>query len=297
MELLFINTSDEDAIAAAARGIEAIIFSSQRFTSSLFDKLPDLKILSRAGIGIDTVDIPAATAHGVMVCNSASYGTYDVAEHAMALLLSLLHAVPHYDSAVRERNDWSLAGVPMAHRLAERTVGIVGFGRIAQSLCRMLSGFGTRILVSDPYATAAAAAALGVMLVPQERLFAEADIISLNAPLTPQTHHMINAEALAAMHDGVLLVNTSRGGLVDEAALVAAIRTGKVAGAALDVFEEEPFAPDHPFRGMREVILTPHVAWRSHEAVRDLAREVTGNIIEYFEGKVPKNLLNREVLP
>ncbi len=296
MEISFLSSADEDEIAAAGRGCEAMIFTATRFTDSLFQKLPELKIISRAGIGIDTVDISAATAHGVIVCNSASYGTYDVAEHTAALLLSLVHSIPRYDAAVKEKNDWSCAGIPMAHRFSERTLGIVGFGRIARHLCRMMAGFSMRILVSDPYAAPEAAAELGVSLVPLDTLLRESDMISLNAPLTEETRHMLNAETVAKMKDGVFLVNTSRGGLADEAALAAALRSGKVAGAALDVFETEPFAADHPFRRMENVILTPHVAWRSAEALRDLTAEVTGNILDYFAGRPLRNALNGKAL-
>ena len=295
MEIAFCGATEEE-ILAAAPGAEAIIFSSTRFDGALLEKLPDLKILSRAGIGIDTVDIPAATARGVIVCNSASYGTYDVAEHTVALLLALVHSVPRYHAAVKEKNDWSCAGIPMASRLSERTLGIVGFGRISRHLCRMMAGFGMRILVSDPYASPEAAAEMGVSLVPLDTLLAEADILSVNAPLTDETRHMINAETISRMKDGALLINTSRGGLIDEEALVAALTSGKIAGAALDVFETEPFAADHPFRTMENVILTPHVAWRSAEAIRDLTLEVTGNVIDYFEGRPLANALNGQAL-
>ena len=296
LEVSFLSSTDEDEIAEAARGCEAILFTATRFTESLFSKLPDLKIISRSGIGIDTVDIPAATAHGVIVCNSASYGTYDVAEHTAALLLSLVHSIPRFDSAIKRDHDWSGRGVPMAHRLSEKTIGIVGFGRISRHLCRMMAGFSMRILVSDPYATPEAAAEMGVSLVPLDTLLAEADILSLNAPLTDETRHMINAETIARMKDGALLINTSRGGLIDEEALVAALTSGKLAGAALDVFENEPFAADHPLRTMENVVLTPHVAWRSAEAIRDLTLEVTGNVIDYFEGRPLKNALNGKAL-
>ena len=153
-----------------------------------------------------------------------------------------------------------------------------------------------RILVSDPYASPEAAAEMGVSLVPLDTLLAEADILSVNAPLTDETRHMINAETIARMKDGALLINTSRGGLIDEEALVAALTSGKLAGAALDVFETEPFAADHPFRTMENVILTPHVAWRSTEALRDLTLEVTGNVIDYFEGRPLANALNGQAL-
>ncbi len=292
VEVSFFFSKDEEEIAKAAEGAVGIIFTSTRFTSSLFDKLPSVKIISRAGIGIDTVDMAAATAHGVMVCNSARYGTYDVAQHTMALMLSLLHSVPRYDSRVRRDADWSGQDVPMAARLSERTVGIVGFGRISRNLARMLSGFGTRVMAYDPYLPSEVMEEAGVVPATLDELFAAADIISVNAPLTDSTYHLLSHEAFAKMKDGVLLVNTSRGPLIDEAALVETLTSGKVGGAALDVFENEPFAPDHPFTTLPNVVLTPHIAWRSTEAVRDLGEEVTGNILTYLKGERPANCLN-----
>lgn len=296
IDISYLSSTDEDEIAAAARGCQGILFTSTRFTDSLFSKLPDLKIISRSGIGLDTVDMEAATAHGVIVCNSASYGTYDVAQHTVALLLSLVHSVPRYDAAVRDRNDWSAAGIPMASRLSARTLGIVGFGRISRWIAKMMSGFGMKVLVYDPFCDAAVARELGVTPVLLDELCREADIISLNAPLTDSTYHTVNEERIAMMKDGVLIVNTSRGPLIDEAALVRGLVSGKIGGAALDVFETEPFAADHPFRTLPNVILTPHVAWRSTEALYDLVREVTGNLIDYFEGKPLPNAQNARAL-
>ena len=156
----------------------------------------------------------------------------------------------------------------------------------------MLSGFGIKILVYDPYASKGSADEIGVSLVSSEQVFKQADIISANAPLTDETYHIINENSISLMKDGVLIVNTSRGALIDESALVSALKSGKVGGAALDVFEEEPFSDTSKLLSLKNVILTPHVAWRSAEAVRDLKLEVTGNIIDYFEGRPLKNALN-----
>ncbi len=294
IECAFSNAvpTDEEKIAADGAGYEAMLFTATRFTASLFDKLPDLKMISRSGIGIDTVDMEAAAKHGVIVCNSANYGTYDVAQHTVALIMSLLHSVPRYDHRVKERYDWSSSGIPYAHRLSTCKLGIVGFGRISKWICKMMSGFGMEIFVYDPYISKESAAELGVKAVNMNELISEADIISVNAPLTPETHHMIDEAAIARMKDSVLIVNTSRGPLIDTEALIAGLKSGKVAGAALDVFEEEPFAEDCELRRLPNVVLTPHVAWRSEEAIHDLLYEVTGNIIDYFEGRPLRNALN-----
>lgn len=283
---------DEEAIAAAGKDCDAMLFTATRFTESLFAALPNLKMISRSGIGIDTVDMDAATRHGVIVCNSANYGTYDVAQHTVALLMSLLHSVPRFDKGIKDTNDWGASGIPYAHRMSTRKLGIIGFGRISRWICKMMTGFGMEIMVNDPYASEEAAKELGVKIVSLEKLIAEADIISVNAPLTKDTHHMINAELIGKMKDGVLIVNTSRGPLIDTEALIAALESGKVGGAALDVFEQEPFAEDCKLRQFPNVVLTPHIAWRSEEAIQDLLYEVTGNIIDYFEGRPLRNALN-----
>ena len=284
------NTEDE--IFAKGQDAEAIVFSSTKFSDKMFSSLPKLKIISRTGIGIDTVDIPAASAHGVAVCNCANYGTADVAQHAIALLLSLIHSVPRYDRNIKAENSWSVSGIPNAVRLGEKSLGIVGFGRISQWICRVMRGFGMKIRVCDPYANKQAAEDLGVEITDLDTLLATSDILSLNAPLTSDTYHMINDQAFAKMKCGVYLVNTSRGSLVDEEALIRALETGRLSGAALDVYEKEPFDNENKLRSFENVVLTPHIAWRSDEAIRDLHIEVCENIVDFFNGNRPKNQLN-----
>ncbi len=288
IETVFLESTDEDVIAEYGKGAQAVIFAATRFTDSLFSKLPDLKIISRRGIGIDTVDISAATKHGVKVCNCRDYGSKDVAQHTVALLLSLIHRIPTYNSRVKKDNNWGYMDVPMATRLCEKTVGIVGFGRISKVISSMLKGFGAEIVVYDPYVSEAE----GVEAVNFNELLKRSDIISVNAPLTDSTRYMINKETISNMKDGAMIVNTSRGPLIDEEALIEALESGKLAGAALDVFESEPFENESKFRTLENVVLTPHIAWHSTEAIRDLDIEVTQNIIDYFEGKELKNAVN-----
>jgi D-3-phosphoglycerate dehydrogenase len=290
-EVEFCENNEEEIVAKGADA-EAMIFAPTKFTNELFDKLPNLKIISRTGIGIDTVDMEAATSHGVVVCNCASYGTYDVAQHTVALLLSLVHSTAQYTNAVKANNDWSSKGIPMAMRLSEKRLGIIGFGKIPRWICKMLKGFGIQISVFDPYIDLNVAEELGVTSVSFDELLATSDIISINAPLNSSSYHMINTESIAKMKNSVLIINTGRGPLIDEEALICALESGKIGGAALDVFESEPFSDDSKLRSLNNVILTPHVAWRSTEAVRDLTVEVCENILDFFEGKPLKNQLN-----
>lgn len=287
IETVFLESSDRDEIVNAAKDVEAVIFASTVFDEELFSRLPRLKLISRRGIGIDTVDIEAATRHGVRVCNCQSYGSRDVAQHTVALLLSLIHRIPLYDSRMR-CNIQGYADIPMACRLGEKTVGIIGCGRISKAVARVLTAFGTEVLVYDPFVKDTE----GVRRVDLDELLRCSDIISLNAPLTDATRHMINRETISKMKKGAMLVNTSRGALVDESALIEALETGRLSGAALDVFESEPLDPSSRLLTLDNAVLTPHVAWRSAEAVRDLDVEVTGNVIDFFEGRPLKNALN-----
>ena len=286
IETVFLESSDREEIVNAAKGAEAMIFAATVFDDDLFSRLPHLKLISRRGIGIDTVDIDAATRHGVRVCNCQSYGSRDVAQHTVALLLSLIHSIPRYNS--RMSNNQGYSDVPMAWRLGEKTVGIIGYGRISKAVARVLTAFDAEVLVYDPFVTEAK----GVRQVDLDELLKSSDIISLNAPLTHSTRHMINRETISRMKMGAMLVNTSRGALVDEEALIEALETGRLSGAALDVFENEPLDPSSRLLTLDNVVLTPHVAWRSVEAVRDLDVEVTGNVIDFFEGRPLRNALN-----
>ena len=193
LEYEFCN-GDEAEIFAKGHDADAIVFSSTKFTDKTFSALPNLKIISRMGIGIDTVDINAASAHGVVVCNCANYGPADVAQHTIALLLSLIHSIPRYDRNIKTENNWSSGGIPNAVRLGEKSLGIVGFGRISQWICRVMRSFGMKIRVCDPYANRQAAEELGVEVTDLDTLLATSDILSLNAPLTADTYHMIGAD-------------------------------------------------------------------------------------------------------
>ncbi len=292
IETVFLESTNEDEIAEVAKDAEAIIFAATRFTDSLFAKLPNLKVISRRGIGIDTVDVEAATKHGVKVCNCQSYGAKDVAQHTVALMLSLIHRIPTYDRRLKKDNNWSYTDVPMACRLSEKNVGIVGFGRISREIARVVKAFGTKVLVYDPYISETVAENFGVEAVLLEELLKNSDIISLNAPLTQATRHLINKDTICMMKDQALIINTSRGALIAEDDLVEALESGRLGGVALDVFENEPFENECKLRALENVVLTPHVAWHSSEAIRDLDIEVTQNIIDYFEGKKLKNAMN-----
>ena len=229
-------------------------------------------LVIRYGIGTDNVDLEAARRLGRRVANIPDYGSDTVADHAASSMLALLRRLTVYDAAIR-RDGWaSPSTVGSLPSLAATTVGLLGVGRIGLLVASRLQAFGIRILATDPYADAAQLQAQDVALVPFETLLAEAHGLSLHMPATAATRHVIGREAIDRMRAGAVLVNTARGALVDEAALAEALASGRLGGAALDVFDPEPLAPDSPLRRMDRVILTPHAAFYSNESLDTLQR-------------------------
>jgi D-3-phosphoglycerate dehydrogenase len=271
------------------------IAGSEPYTERVFAHAPGLKAVARLGVGYDQVDVPAATRHGVAVAMAFGSNHEVVADHAMALMAAVAHRIVEYDRRARA-GDW---GSRFHGRLHGTTVGIVGFGRIGRALAKRCQGFNMEVLVADPVAEADTVGRLGYRLVELDELLRAADFVSLHAPLTAETHHLIDTRRLALMGPGAFLVNTARGGLVDEAALVAALQAGQIGGAGLDVFEEEPLPPESPLRQLDNVVLTPHVAGTSAAGLRAMTERCVDNLLALTRGRDPGPglVLNPEVLP
>ena len=244
---------------ALIRDVYAIIAGTEKYPREMLEGCENLKVVTRFGVGTDNFDLAAMKEMGLEVGVIANYNA--VAEFAMTLILNVLKNQQRLDPAVRE-GKW--ARFPM-RELTGKTVGIVGFGRIGRRLAELLSGFDVKLLAYDPYMNAAAAAERNVTPVALEDLLAQADIVSLHLPATPETTHMINAETIAKMKDGAYLINTARGALIDEKALVEALQSGKLSGAGLDVFEQEPVTADNPLFALPNVALAPHVSALTYE--------------------------------
>lgn len=246
-----------------------------------------LKLICIAATGTNNVDLAAAAEQGIQVCNVRDYAVASVGQHTLALMLGLATQWARYQAAV-QRGDWSrselfcLMDYP-AVELAGRTLGIVGYGRLGQEVARLGAALGMQVQVA---ASLRANAATEAGRLPLEHVLAQSDVLSLHCPLTPETAGLINAERLALMKRGALLVNTARGGLIDEAALAAALRSGQLGGAALDTLSVEPPPADHPLLGMRDcnLILTPHSAWLAREARQRLIGIVADNIHSWRQG-------------
>ena len=275
-------------------GVVATIAGLEPYNERVFAAAPDLKVVARLGVGYEHVDVAAATRHGVAVAMAFGTNHDAVADHALALMAAAAHRIAEYDRRMRG-GSWG----PLLHgRLHETTVGVVGFGRIGRAVAKRCLGFNMEVLVADPVAEADTVARLGYRLVDLDELLRQSDFVSLHAPLTPETRHLMDTRRLGLMKPGAILVNTSRGGLVDEAALVAAIEAGRLGGAGLDVFEVEPL-PDGPLRRLEQVVMTPHVAGISAASLQAMAARASENIVAVLRGRDPGAglVLNPEVLP
>lgn len=272
----------------AAREAEVVLVRESPLPREVIEGLTRCKAIVRYGIGVDNIDQQAARERGIMVANVPDYGTDEVSSQAVALALAVSRRLWLHDREVREGR-WSTGVLQPMFRLRGRTLGLVGFGRIARMTLEKLAGFGfARVLVHDPRADLPA----GAERVDMDTLCAEADLISLHAPLNEQTHHCIDARRLALMKPTAILVNTARGGLVDSDALHAALAARRILGAGLDVFEQEP-PGDHPLLQLDNVVLSNHMGWYSEEAMRDLQRLATEEAVRVLRGDIPLNWLNR----
>lgn len=285
------SPSPSDVIAAAAQA-EGLLVMWSRAGAELFDGLPRLRVVGRFGTGVDTIDVAEATRRGIAVVNSGHYSTEEVAAHAVALIMALVRRVCELDRSVRS-GEWD----PMAHvseirRISALRAGVVGLGHIGTRVGRHLQQLGFSVRGYDPQIGAAGIDQEDTL----EALLAVSDLVSLHVPLTNATHHLIDRDALARVSPGALLINTSRGSVVDEAAVVEALESGRLAGAALDVFEHEPLSRDSPLLKLRNVILTPHVAYYSLQAVEEARLRTVRAMAQVLRGEVPDELVNADAL-
>lgn len=284
-----------DELREITHDADVLMFNDAHITKEVIAGLEKCKMIIRYGIGYDNVDLEAAGKKGIYVCNAPSYGTYDVAEHTMALLLSACKHIPLADKCART-GQWSADRVGKVRRLRGKILGLVGFGRIAREVASRARAFEMDILVYDPYQTEEAIDAFGGKKVALDTLLELSDYVTLHSPLTEETYHMIGMDQFKLMKKEAVLINTGRGDLVNENELVYALLSGEIAGAALDVFETEPLPRNNKLLEMENVVLTPHVAWNSFEGVDDLHAEVIENVVRVLHGEEPKNIVNGKYL-
>ena len=276
---------------AKAQAADAIMVTIHKVPAALINGMTNCRLISRVGTGLDAIDIPAATAHGVWVTNVPDYSVDEVSTHAITLLLAQARRLPRVLDTTR-RGEWDARFVRPFHRFKGQTLGVLGFGRIAQAVAGKGRGLGLEVIAHDPFIPAERIAAAGVRPVDAATLWRESDYISLHTPLTDGTRHIVNAQSLAQMKPTAFLVNTARGPLVDEAALLNAVRAGQLAGAALDVLAVEPPPPDHPLLHDERILITPHYAWYSEEANQDVRIRGAEEIVRVWRGERPRCPVN-----
>ncbi len=285
-ELRVANSASADDILAVARDADAILVTYAKLPGDLLRQLRRCKAIGRFGLGVDNIDIAAAAELGITVTYVPDYCIQEVSDHAMALLLALARKVP-LSNALVQAGRWDMPAVVPIHRLAGRVLGLVGFGNIPRALAPKAKAFGLRVVAHDPNVSQHALAAVGVESMSFDRLLEISDFVSIHAPLLPVTRGLFNAEVFGKMKQGSYLINTARGPLVDEDALLAALDSGRLAGAALDVVAVEPLPKESRLIGRDNVVLTPHTGFYSVEALNELQTKCAADVARVLSGETP----------
>jgi D-3-phosphoglycerate dehydrogenase len=285
-----------EALAEACRDADAIINQYVQLDADFIAGLERCAVICRYGIGVNTIDVDAATAAGIMVANVPDGSLDDVSDHAAAMILSLARGLGSYDRALRS-GVWDYTAAKPLHRLRGRVLGLVGFGNIPQRLAEKMKAFGMEIAAFDPFVPAEVAGRLNTRLVELDELMAISDVVSIHVPLNDQTRGMIGREQLKQMKPASLIVNTARGGIVDEDALAEALRGGSIGGAGLDVFNSEPLAAGSPFTDFDNTVVSPHAAWYSEESEDEIRTKTAKNALEALVNGQPLYLVNKAVKP
>jgi D-3-phosphoglycerate dehydrogenase len=287
----FIYVKSVSELPLADLAIDAVFCSAGPFTARLLASMASCRIISRSGIGVNDIDLDAASAAGILVANVPDFCIDELSDHVIGFLLAFTRGIFRAGLAVRS-GVWSYRTVAPLRRIRGLRLGLVGFGRSARAVVPKARALGLNVLAYDPYVEPDVFEINGVSKAGFNELLSEADFVSVHAPLSASTRHLIGRDEFARMKPSVVLINISRGSIIDEQALIDALRTGRIAGAALDVMETEPPADQHPLRSMPNVILTPHIAGYTEEAVADAATKAAAEIRRVLSGEMPVNLVN-----
>lgn len=282
----------EDRLIEELQGCVAVVAGMDPYTQRVFAACPELKVVARWGIGYDSVDVEAATRHGVMVLNTPGVVTEAVADMTFALMLGIARRLPYGDRSVRD-GQWPSI---FSGQVFGKTLGVIGLGQIGQAVIRRAKGFSMQVLGYDPYCEDGLCERLIIAQPPLEQLLAESDFVTLHCTMCPETRHLISRERLRLMKPTAYLINAGRGDLVDQAALAEALRDGWIAGAGLDVLAQEPPDPADPLLQVENVVFMPHVSSFTYDTVAKVNEAVCRNVIEALSGERPRNIVNPEVL-
>ncbi|KHF38735.1 C-terminal binding protein [Halalkalibacter okhensis] len=294
VEFIPVQCKTEEEVIELCKDADGLINQYAPITRKVIESLPNLKVISRYGVGVNTIDIDAATENGIIVGNVTDYCMDEVSDHAFALLMACARKVVLLNQEVKNHNWDFKVSVPI-YRLRGTVLGLIGLGKIPQALAKKAQAFGIKVVAYDPFVPKEVAEELHVELLELNDLCAQADFISVHAPLIESTVGMISEEQFNVMKKEAFIINTSRGPVIDEKALIAALQQEKIAGAGLDVVEEEPIEKDNPLLTMDNVILNPHVAWYSEEAQLELKRKTAQNVADVLSGYYPTYLFNPNV--
>ncbi|WP_206204846.1 hydroxyacid dehydrogenase [Thermococcus sp. MV11] len=282
-DVIYEEYPDEERLVELVKDVDAIIVRSKpKVTRKVIESAPKLKVIGRAGVGLDNIDLEAAKERGIKVVNSPGASSRSVAELAIALMFSVARKVAFADRKMRE-GVWAKKQC-MGIELEGKTIGVIGFGRIGYEVAKIAHALGMKVLLYDPYPNEERAKEVGGKFAQLEELLRESDVVTLHVPLVEQTYHLINEERLKLMKPTAILINAARGAVVDTSALVKALQEGWIAGAGLDVFEEEPLPKDHPLTKLDNVVLTPHIGASTEEAQMRAGVQVAEQIVEILRG-------------
>ena len=285
------NLSSPEALEAV-KDADAVIVTLQRVTGDIIRTMKKCRIISRSGTGLDTIDIPVATECGIWVTYVPDYSIDEVSAHAIALIMSLARGIPFLSQSTRN-GTWDPSAWGPIYRLKDQTLGVLGLGRIGQATAEKGRGLGLNVIAFDPFADKEVADKLGVRLVDLDTVARESDYISLHSPLLDSTRHIVNADFLGKMKPSAYIVNAARGPLIDEDALLAAVRSGQIAGAGLDVLAIEPIDPNSPLLKEDRILITPHAAWYSEQAKLDMRTRSTEEVVRILSGQPPRSPANQ----
>lgn len=284
IEFIKAQCRTEEEVIEAGKYADAILNQYAPVSRRVIESLENVKVISRYGVGVNTIDLDAAKEKGITVTNVPDYGMEEVSNHALALLLSWARKVTLLNNEVKSGN-WDFKACVPIHRFNNQTVGVLGFGRIPRRFIEKVKPLGFKTAAYDPFVSAEDMAAVGVQKMELDEIIRESDYLSVHVPLIKETYHLLNKERFSQMKKNAVIINTARGPIIDEKALAEALENGVIAGAALDVAEEEPISANSPLLKMDNVIITPHSAWYSEEAMIELRQKAAKNIVQELSGE------------
>ena len=292
VELTLVQIKEEEDLIRVCRDADGLINQYALLTRNVLDKLPKCKVIARYGVGVDSIDLNAATDLGIIVANVPDYCIDEVSDHAIAMILSLARKTSFFNQRAKS-GEWDFRlGIPI-HRIRGKTLGLIGCGKIGLEVARKIAGFGVRVISFDPYVEKAPE---GIELTDFNTVLKKSDFISIHCPLNQSTHHLLGEDEFKKMEKKPLLINTSRGPIINEKALIQALEEGHLSGAGLDVLEREPPDSGNPMLKMENVILSPHAGFYSEESISELKRRTAKNVSDVLMGRWPLSVVNKEVI-